>query len=219
MRAMAAIDRIETWHAGAWSVVRVTDLDGASGWGQCGRGDADVSSLLLHRHLAPGALGSAIEVEPLIASLLDRAYKHRGSHLARAACGLDTALWDLRARRAGVPVCTLLNRDVPRELPVYASSMSRETSPEAEAQRFVEARERWGVTACKAKVGGRLGRDTDASPGRTEALIPALRRILGAQARLMVDANGGFSPWRAIAVGRLLEAHGYVHFEEPCPYW
>ena len=33
------------------------------------------------------------------------------------------------------------------------------------------------------------------------------------------DANSGFSPQRAIEVGRLLEDNGISHFEEPCPYW
>jgi L-alanine-DL-glutamate epimerase-like enolase superfamily enzyme len=35
----------------------------------------------------------------------------------------------------------------------------------------------------------------------------------------LVDANSGFSPPRAIEVGRMLEAEGVSHFEEPCPYW
>ncbi len=35
----------------------------------------------------------------------------------------------------------------------------------------------------------------------------------------LVDANSGFSPRRAIEVGRLLEAEGICHYEEPCPYW
>ena len=35
----------------------------------------------------------------------------------------------------------------------------------------------------------------------------------------LVDANSGFSPRRAIEVGRLLEAEGIGHYEEPCPYW
>ncbi|MGE0719402.1 MAG: enolase C-terminal domain-like protein, partial [Alphaproteobacteria bacterium] len=38
-------------------------------------------------------------------------------------------------------------------------------------------------------------------------------------ATLLVDGNSAFSPKRAIEVGRLLEDHGVVHFEEPCLYW
>jgi len=35
----------------------------------------------------------------------------------------------------------------------------------------------------------------------------------------LVDANSGYTVQRAIEVGRLLEAEGISHFEEPCPYW
>jgi len=44
-------------------------------------------------------------------------------------------------------------------------------------------------------------------------------RALGDGVAKLVDANGGFSPRRAIEVGRLLEVEGIGHFEEPCPYW
>ncbi|HEX4627422.1 MAG TPA: enolase C-terminal domain-like protein, partial [Gemmatimonadales bacterium] len=49
--------------------------------------------------------------------------------------------------------------------------------------------------------------------------MPAVRRALGPKAHLMVDANSAYSPARAIEVGKMLEAHGVRHFEEPCPYW
>ena len=44
-------------------------------------------------------------------------------------------------------------------------------------------------------------------------------RALGAGIAKLLDANSGFSPRRAIEVGRLLESEGIGHFEEPCPYW
>ena len=49
--------------------------------------------------------------------------------------------------------------------------------------------------------------------------MPAVRRALGDDVALLVDANSGFSPARAIELGRLLEDQGVCHFEEPCPYW
>ena len=59
----------------------------------------------------------------------------------------------------------------------------------------------------------------DEWPGRTEEIVPTIRRALGPDVALLVDANSGFSPARAIEVGRLLEAEGVEHYEEPCPYW
>jgi L-alanine-DL-glutamate epimerase-like enolase superfamily enzyme len=63
-----------------------------------------------------------------------------------------------------------------------------------------------------------MGRDRDEWPGRTEAIVPAMRHALP-DADLLIDANSCYSVPRAIAVGRLLEDHGFCHFEEPCPYW
>ena len=64
-----------------------------------------------------------------------------------------------------------------------------------------------------------MGHDQDEWPGRTEALLPELRRVLGDDVALLVDGNSCYSPARAIEVGKMLEQHGVVHFEEPCPYW
>ena len=52
-----------------------------------------------------------------------------------------------------------------------------------------------------------------------EALIPAVRQALGDDVALLADGNSGFTPPRAIEVGRLLEENHFSHFEEPCPYW
>src|ERR1700752_4692308 len=68
-------------------------------------------------------------------------------------------------------------------------------------------------------VGAECGHDVDEGPGRTEAIVPLVSRALGAGVAKLVDANSGFSPPRAIEVGRLLEAEGVGHYEEPCPYW
>jgi L-alanine-DL-glutamate epimerase-like enolase superfamily enzyme len=64
-----------------------------------------------------------------------------------------------------------------------------------------------------------VGRGKDEWPGRTEEIIPAMRRALGDTADLLIDANSCYAPPRAIEVGRMLEDAGFCHFEEPCPYW
>jgi hypothetical protein len=75
-----------------------------------------------------------------------------------------------------------------------------------------------GFSAFKVRAGSEMGRDRDEWPGRTEAIVPAMRHALP-DADLLIDANSCYSVPRAIAVGRLLEDHGFCHFEEPCPYW
>lgn len=97
--------------------------------------------------------------------------------------------------------------------------MRRDIGPEDEAERFVRLRDANGYTAFKFRVGKECGHDQDEWPGRTEAIVRAVRNALGDDVALLVDANSCYTPRKAIEVGGLLERHGVSHFEEPCPYW
>jgi len=213
------IQRIETFSNAFVCLLRVTADSGASGWGQVAPYHADISAQIVHRQVAPHALGcDALHIDALVDAIPEKEHKFPGSYLMRAIGGLDTALWDLRGKLEGKSVCELLGA-VPRAFPVYASSMRRDITPAHEAARLAALRERHGFDAFKFRIGRECGHDQDEWPGRTEAIVAALRAALGDEARLLVDANSCYTPAKAIAVGRLLEDHGVVHFEEPCPYW
>jgi len=213
------IASIETFADEFVALVRVTTADGLEGWGQTAPYHADITALILHRQVAPHALGhDADDIERLVALIPEREHKFPGSHLYRALGGLETALWDLRGKRYEKSVCELLGGE-PRPLAVYASSMRRDISPEEEAERFVHLRDEHGYEAFKFRIGKECGHDEDEWPGRTEAVVGAVRKALGDDAVLLVDANSCYTPATAIEVGRMLEAHGVAHFEEPCPYW
>ena len=213
------ITAIETFSTREVCIVRVTAEDGAQGYGQTAPYNADISALVVHRQVAPWALGAdANDIEHLVDIVPEREHKFPGSYLYRALGGVETALWDLRGRREGRSVCELLG-GTPRSLRVYASSMKRDITPAEEALRLARLRDRHGYDAFKFRVGAECGRDVDEWPGRTEAIVPAVREALGAEVALLVDANSGFSPPRAIEVGRMLEQHAVSHYEEPCPYW
>jgi L-alanine-DL-glutamate epimerase-like enolase superfamily enzyme len=213
------IAHVESFSTEWVGLVRVRTDDGHEGWGQVAPYNADITAEVLHRQVAPHALGGdPLDPGGVGVRVLETEHKFPGSYLCRALAGLDTALWDLRGRLEGKPVCELLGA-APRALPVYASSMRRDIRPAAEAARLADLRERHGYTAFKIRVGRECGHDEDEWPGRTEELVPSVRRALGDDATLLVDANSGYSAPRAIEVGRFLEQHGVVHFEEPCPYW
>lgn len=213
------ITRIETFATPLIGFVRVTTADGAQGWGQVSTYNSDITAQILHRQVAPWALGRGVDaLEDVIAEIPLREHKYPGTYLCRAMAGLDTAVWDLRGKVAGKPVAALLGGSAGR-IRAYASSMRRDITPEVEAARLIGLRDAHGFDAFKVRVGAECGQDRDEWPGRTEAIIPAIRRALGDDAALLVDGNSGFSPKRAIDVGHLLQDHGYEHFEEPCPYW
>ena len=213
------IERIETFSREYLSFVRVSCRDGSVGWGQVSPYNADITALVLHRQIAPWSLGEpADDIASLVRIIPEREHKFPGSYLRRGLAGLATALWDRQGKKQGKSVCEVLG-GVPGRLRAYGSSMRRDIAPEAEAERLDRLRDEFGFDAFKFRVAAECGHDIDEWPGRTEAIVPAVRRALGDDVSLLVDANSGFSPQRAIAVGQLFEECGVEHFEEPCPYW
>ena len=213
------IQSIETFTQRQVSMVRVRTDDGAEGYGQIAPSNADISATVLHRQIAPHALGTdAMDLDGLSDRCIDRNHKFPWSYVCRALAGVDTALWDLRGKLEGKSVCELLGGR-PRPFPVYGSSMRRDTTPEEEADRLVRLRDSKGFRAFKIRVGDVCSHDVDKWPGRTEALIPAVRQAIGDETALLADGNSCYTPKRAIEVGRLMEDNGGCHFEEPCPYW
>lgn len=202
------IKSIETFSTEFVGFVRVTADSGDEGWGQVANYHADISALILHRQVAPWALGrDALDIESLVAVIPEREHKFPGSHLCRAIGGLDTALWDLRGKLEGKSVFELLGGK-PRFFPVYASSMRRDITPEDEASRLSRLRDEFGYTAFKFRVGKECGHDEDEWPGRTEAIVPMMRNAMGPKTKLLVDANSCYTPNKAIEIGKLLEANG-----------
>ena len=216
---MSRITRLETFANEFVCFVRVTADDGGVGWGQTSTYNADITAAIFHRQVAPWALGAETgDILGLVQRIEEKEHKFPGSYRCRALAGLDTALWDLRGKQEGRPVVSLIGGR-PGKLRAYASSMKRDITPEDEAKRFVALRDTCGYDAFKWRVGAECGRDVDEWPGRTEAVVPVVARALGPGIDKLVDGNSGFSVKRAIEVGRLLEAEGIGHFEEPVPYW
>jgi L-alanine-DL-glutamate epimerase-like enolase superfamily enzyme len=213
------ISQIETFCTPLIGFVRVTAEDGSTGWGQVSTYNSDLTCEILHRQVAPWALGRGMDaLEAVIAEIPLREHKFPGTYLRRAMAGLDTAVWDWRGKAAGKPVTELLGGSA-GSIRAYASSMRRDITPKDEAARLMALRDTYGFDAFKVRVGSECGQDRDEWPGRTEDIIPTIRNALGANVALLVDGNSGFSPARATKVGRMLEDNGYEHFEEPCPYW
>jgi L-alanine-DL-glutamate epimerase-like enolase superfamily enzyme len=75
-----------------------------------------------------------------------------------------------------------------------------------------------GAKAVKFRVGGRMSRNADASPRRTETLITLARKTLGDGIDLHADSNSSYDAAHAVPVGRMLEDVKAVYFEEPCEF-
>lgn len=214
-----SLQSIETFTRGPVSIVRVRTDGGVEGYGQVSPYNADISVTVLHRQIARHALQADLsDIDGLVDRCTEANYKYPGSYVRRALTGVETAIWDLHGKLQGKSVCQLIGGR-PRPITAYGSSMRRDIQPGEEAARLKRLKDTHGYRAFKIRIGKVCGHDQDQWPGRTEALVPAVRKAIGDETALLVDANSCYTPKKAIEVGKLLADNHVCHFEEPCPYW
>jgi len=131
---------------------------------------------------------------------------------------VEQSILDLLGKVAGKPVTGLLGGARRERIPVYLSGSDRVFSAEDEVDVYVRGVAETGARAVKFKIGGRMSRNEDAYPGRTEQIIELSRKLLGDDMILYADANGSYDSAMGIEIGRQLAAAGYVFFEEPSPW-
>ena len=135
-----------------------------------------------------------------------------------AVAGLDTALWDLRARQAGVPLCELLKPGAQRSIPLYASSGCRYDwrHPRQLIEETLGYREQ-GFRACKVRIGTEWRWD-GITVERFLELMAELRAAVGDAMKLMVDGNQRLSVEQSFVLAKGLDQLGFAWLEEPFAY-
>lgn len=200
-------------------LVRVEDGEGAFGWGEawcnfpsCG---AEHRARLIETVLAPLVVGRAfaspqaafraLSAETAVLAI----QSGEPGPIAQAIAGIDVALHDLAARRAGVPLWRHLDpatmatdANASREVPVYASGINPDRPGDT-----VAALRRAGHAGFKLKVGFGEARDLDN--------LAAVRAAAGAEAGVMVDANQAWDLESAIAMGHRFAELSPAWIEEP----
>jgi L-alanine-DL-glutamate epimerase-like enolase superfamily enzyme len=145
-------------------------------------------------------------------------YKLYGIALWSPQAWVEFAILDMLGRVAGKPIGALLGDIVRKDVAIYVASGRRDTTPEQEIDHLQKLVSQSGARALKFRVGGRMSKNADASPGRTDRLIPLVRKTFGSAIDIHADSNSSYDPAHAIKVGRMLEEIKAIYFEEPCEF-
>ena len=183
----------------------------AHGAGECGLGYtyADVSTAKLIASKLAGIVHGRDAMAPQAAwaAMVEQTRNlGRPGITSMAIAAVDVALWDLKARVLGLPLCKLLGMARAR-VPVYGSGGFTAYS----AQRLSEQLGAWvdqGIPRVKMKVGS--------EPDKDPARVLLAREVIGPRAELFVDANGAYTRKQALGLAERFRDQAQVSwFEEP----
>lgn len=206
------VDAIQSFVSQETPIVRITDADGVVGTGYSytiGTGGHSVMALL-ERTLAPAIIGrDAYDIESIWRDLLFLTHATTvGAITAIAMAAIDTALWDLKCRKLGLPLHKLAG-GAQKEISLYTTEggwLHLEQSALVEDALRAKAD---GFGGAKLKVGRPIHEDVKR--------IAAVREAVGLGFEIFTDANQAFSVDEAIRRARAYEPLDIGWLEEPLP--
>jgi L-alanine-DL-glutamate epimerase-like enolase superfamily enzyme len=197
-----------------YGLVRITADNGKEGIGFCyvGNRGGELFPVAVEHLLAPVLVGrDSLDVEALWAEMYQEVLlQGRAGTVMRAISSLDTALWDLNARSANLPLHKYLGAAHAQSVPAYASGGyylegKKPDDLAAEMAKYVSL----GFKAVKMKVGR-------GSPASEEDRIKAVRERIGPNIELMLDANNAWkNVVEALETVRRFEKYSPLFVEEP----
>ena len=215
------IESLELLRYGDSFLCRVRSRDGAEGISVGHSGLNALYPIFVH-NLQPFFIGKdARDLDLLLEKVFVYGFNFRynGISIGMPLATIEFAILDMLGRIASKSIGQLIGDIHHPEVGVYQATEYREKSVEESLELIQRDVAEYDAHALKIKVGGLMFMTTDiravGPKGRTEAIIPLVRKTFGDQMALYADANGFYSVEEAIRVGRLLEEYRYGFFEEP----
>lgn len=198
---------------------RVRSKDGVEGFSF---GNSQLSSLypILTQRLAPFFAGKdARNLE----SLLEQAYVYKSNYKLQSVAlwvplaTIEFAILDLLGKVAEQPMGALIGTVQNHEIKLYHANGERGISAEETMEHMLQQLEESQAEAVKFKVGGRMSAP-EYPKGRSEKLIPLMRKTLGDEMVISADSNGSYDVSEAIRIGKIMEEYNFDFYEEPVPF-
>jgi len=160
--------------------------------------------------------------------LLEKVFIYRlnfrlsGQALGVPLATIELAILDMMGRIAGKSIGQLIGDIHHPEVEVYQATEYRHLPVKESMELIIRDVNENNARAVKIKIGGLMYHTEDIDvfgpPGRTEAMIPLVRKTFGDEMVLYADSNSFYSVEEAIRAGKLLEEYNYQFFEEPVPF-
>ena len=214
------IDSIRLLEKDDAQFVHVRSKDGAEGVSLT-NGRPYVAPILADR-IIPFLIGK--DARKLESELLWGLYRHGSNYKLQGLAFWSPQAWtefailDMLGRIAGKSIGELMGGVIRDEIDFYVASGRRDSTPEEEVEYLQSLIDETDAKAVKFRLGGRMSRNADAAPNRSENLIRLARKTFGDSIDLHGDSNSSYDPEHAIPIGRVLEEVNAVYFEEPCPF-
>ena len=215
------IETLELLRLGNSFLCRVRSRDGAEGISVGHSGMSTLFPIFL-KNLQPFFLGKdASELDLILEKvyIFGFNYRYNGIALGLPLATIEFAILDMLGRIANKSVGQLIGEIHNPEVGVYTATEWREKPAEESIELIKGAVAAYDVHALKIRVGGLMFMTTDmyavGPPGRTEKIVPLVRKTFGDGMALYADSNSFYSVQEAIRVGKLLEEYRFRYFEEP----
>lgn len=206
-------------------ICRVRSRDGAEGIAVGHSGQLRSQYPIFTNLLQPFFINKDVREIDLI---LEKVYIYKlnfrlnGMALGVPLATIEFAILDMMGRIAGKPIGQLIGDIRNTHVAVYQATEYREKPVKESMDLIIRDVNEYNAKALKIKVGGLMFGTEDmyavGPGGRTEEIVPLVRKTFGDEMILYADSNGFYSPQEAIRAGRLLEEYRFELFEEPVPF-
>jgi L-alanine-DL-glutamate epimerase-like enolase superfamily enzyme len=215
------IDTLELLRYKNTFLCRVRSKDGATGISVANNDQMVSLYPIFVKRLQPFFIGKdARDLEKIIAEayVYQSNYKMQSLALWIPLATIEFAILDMLGRISGKAIGELIGEIHNRKIAVYQANGERGITPEVTIEHLLKEVGESKAKALKFKVGGRMSNNFELPAGRSEKLIPLVRKTFGDKMVIYADSNGSYTADEAIRIGRLMEEYHYGFYEEPVPF-
>jgi len=215
------IESVDLLHYKNSWICRVRSKDGHEGISVSNAQQMQIFYPVLVKRMAPFFVGKdARDLEDLVeaVTVYESNYKAQSLAIWVPLATIEFAILDMFGKMSNRSIGLLISDKIYNpKINVYQANGERDNSAEEVIEHLKRDLALSHAKAIKFKLGGRMSH-VEYPVGRSEKLIPLVRKTFGDEMVISADANGSYTPEQAIPIGKLMHEYKYAFFEEPVPF-